>query len=171
LSRLLKLKDEKAHHQVRRAVGEARLSADQLSFLIHDLRRGKYQDEALCDSVRISLSSKGIADDYVRQAAGLWVDELHQSPEHRVWQLGARIHLATLLGTRELAAAGARRHMKQSLALAAQILAETGRSEDALLLWKATHPAGDKKQDNWYEAPAAGWLSIVRLTSPAAAPK
>ena len=61
--------------------------------------------------------------------------------------------------------------MKQSLALAAQILAETGRSEDALLLWKATHPAGDKRQDNWYEAPAAGWLSIVRLTSPAAAPK
>ena len=111
------------------------------------------------------------ADDYARQAAGLWVDELHQSTEQRVWQLGARIHLATRLGTRELAAAGARRHMKQSLPLSAQILAETGRSEDAVRLWEATHPAGDKKQGNWYEEPAAGWLSIVRLTSPAAAPK
>jgi hypothetical protein len=171
LSWLLKLKDEKARHQVRRAVGEARLSADQLAFLIDDLREGKYQDEALCDSVRISLSSKGIADEYVRQAAGLWVDELHQSTEQRVWQLGARLHLATLLGTRELAAAGARRHMKKSLALAARILAETGRSEDAVPLWKATHPASDKKQGNWYEAPAAGWLSIVRLTCPAATPK
>jgi hypothetical protein len=171
LSRLLKLKDEKAHYRVRSAVGEARLSADQLAFLIDYLRIGKYQDEILCDALRISLSSKGIADDYARQAAGLWVDELHQSTEQRVWQLGARIYLATCLGTRELAAAGARRHMKQSLPLAAQILAETGRSEDAVLIWEATHPAGDGKQGNWYEEPAAGWLSIVRLTSPAAAPK
>jgi hypothetical protein len=171
LSRLLKLKDEKAYHRVRSAVAGARLSAEQLAFLIDSLRQGKYQDEALCDAVRISLSSKGIADDYARQAAGLWVDELHQSTEQRVWQLGARIHLAARLGTRELAAAGARRHMKQSVRLAAQILAETGRSEDAVLLWEATHPAGDKKQGNWYEEPAAGWLSIVRLTSPAAAPK
>ena len=171
LSRLLKLKDEKARHHVRSAVGRARLSADQLAFLIDYLRKGKYQDETLCDSLRISLSSKGIADDYARQAAGLWVDELHQSTEQRVWQLGARIHLATRLGTRELAAAGARRHMKQSVPLAAQILAETGRSEDAVPLWEATHPAGDKKQGNWYEGPAAGWLPIVRLTSPAAAPR
>jgi hypothetical protein len=171
LPRLLKLKDEKARHRVRSAVGEARLSADQLAFLIDYLRKGKYQDETLCDSLRTSLSSKGIADDCARQAAGLWVDELHQSAEQRVWQLGARIHLATRLGTRELAAAGARRHMKQSPPLAAQILAETGRPEDAVLLWEATHPAGDKKQGNWYEGPAAGWLSIVRVTSPVAAPK
>jgi hypothetical protein len=170
LPRLLKLKDEKAHHRVRSAVGEARLSADQLAFLIDHLRQGKYQDESLCDSLWISLSSKGIADDYARQAAGLWVDELHQSTEQRVWQLGARIHLATRLGARELAAAGARRHMKQSFPLGAQILAETGRSEDAVLLWEATHPAGNNKQGNWYEEPAAGWLSIVRLTSPARAP-
>jgi PBS lyase HEAT-like repeat len=171
LPRLLKLKDEKARYQVRSAVGRARLSADQLAFLIDYLRKGNYQDETLCDSLQISLSSNGLADDYARQAAGLWVDELHQSTEQRVWQLGARIHLATRLGTRELAAAGARRHMKQSLPLTAQILAETGRSEDAALLWEATHSAGDKKQGNWYEGPAPGWLSIVRLTSPAAAPK
>ena len=171
MSRLLKLKDEKAHYRVRNAVGGARLSADQLAFLIDYLRKGKYQDETLCDSLRISLSSKGIADDYARQAAGLWVDELHQSTEQRVWQLGARIHLATRLGTRELAAAGARRHMKQSAPLAAQSLAETGSSEDAVPLWEATHPAGDKKQGNWYEGPAEGWLSIVWLTSPPAAPK
>jgi hypothetical protein len=61
--------------------------------------------------------------------------------------------------------------MKQSVPLAAQILAETGRSEDAVPLWKATHPTGDKKQGNWYEGPAEGWLSIVRLTSPPAASK
>ena len=61
--------------------------------------------------------------------------------------------------------------MKQSPPLAAQVLAETGRREDAVLLWEATHPAGDRKQGNWYEGPAAGWLSIVRLTSPVAAPK
>jgi hypothetical protein len=171
LPRLLKLKDEKAHYRVRSAVGEARLFADQLAFLIDYLRKGKYQDEILCDALRTSLSSKGVADAYARQAAGLWVDELHQSTEQRVWQLGARIHLATRLGTRELATAGARRHLKQSCPLAAQILAETGRPEDAVLLWEATHPAGDRKQDNWYEESAAGWLSIVRLTSPAAAPK
>jgi hypothetical protein len=171
LPRLLQLKDEKARHRVRSVVGGARLSADQLAFLIDYLRKGYYQDEILCDSLRVSLSSKGIADDYARQAAGLWIDELHQSTEQRVWQLGARIHLATRLGTRELAAAGARRHLKQASPLAAQILAETGGPEDAVLLWEATHPAGDKKQGNWYEEPAAGWLSIVRLTSPAAAPK
>jgi hypothetical protein len=171
LPRLLKLKDEKARLRVRSDVRGARLSADQLAFLIDYLRKGKYQDETLCDSLRISLSSNGIADEYARQAAGLWVDELHQSAEQRVWQLGARIHLATRLGTRELAAAGARRHMKQSVPLAAQILAEAGRSEDAALLWEATHPEGDKKQGNWYEELAAGWLSIVRLTSPAAAPR
>jgi hypothetical protein len=58
LSRLLKLKDEKTHHRVRGAVAGARLSADQLAFLIDHLRKGKYQDEALCDSLRTSLSSK-----------------------------------------------------------------------------------------------------------------
>jgi hypothetical protein len=171
LPRLLKLKDEKARLRVRSAVGGARLSADQLAFLIDYLRKGKYQDETLCDSLRTSLSSKGIADDYARQAAGLWVDELHQSTEQRVWQLGAHIHLATRLETRELAAAGARRHLKQASPLAAQILAETGGPEDAVLLWEATHSAGESKQGNWYEEPAAGWLSIVPLTSPAAAPK
>ena len=171
LPRLLKLKDEKAHQRVRSAVAGARLLADQLAFLIDYLRTGKYQDETLCDSLRTALSSKGIADEYARQAAGLWVDELHQSAEQRVWQLGARIHLATRLGTRELAAAGARRHMKRSCPLAAQILAETGHSEDAVLLWQATHPAGAMKRGNWYEEPAAGWLAIVRLTSPAAAPR
>jgi hypothetical protein len=171
LPRLLKLKDEKAHYRVRNAVGGARLSADQLAFLIDYLRKGNYQDETLCDALRTSLSSQGVADEYARQAAGLWVDELHQSTEQRVWQLGAWIYLATRLGTRELAAAGARRHLKQSSPLAAQILAETGRPEDAVLLWEATHPAGERKQGNWYEEPAAGWLSIVRLTSPAAAPR
>jgi hypothetical protein len=166
LSRLLKLNDEKARYWVRIAVGAARLSADQLAFLIDYLRKGTYRDEILCDAVRISLSSQGTADDYARQAAGLWVDELHQSAEQRIWQLGARIHLATRVGTRELAAAGARRHMKRSLPLAAQILAETGRPEDAVPLWAETHPSGGKKQGNWYEKPAAGWLPIVRLTGP-----
>jgi hypothetical protein len=170
LPRLLDLNDEKAWYEVRATLDYRALPPRELAYLIERLRKGEYKDDRLADAVVNSLCGNPTADRDARQVADLWADELQRSAESRRWERGTRLFLRARLGTSEVAADGARRHLKESPREACQILAAVGRTEDVALIWEATHPAPAKPPADWYEAPSAGWLAILRLTNHLPAP-
>ena len=170
LDRLLQIKAPNASTAVRFAIEGHELPSPQLSIVIEYLRRNGYDDSYLCSAVQRSLIEKPPKDFEARLLARIWVDQLLGSNLERQWAMGLNIFIEGHLGTREIAATAARRHLSDGdvTRLACRILGEAGKAEDSVIIWQATHrPLEEKKfnSHNWYAGPSDGWNSIMRLTN------
>jgi hypothetical protein len=172
LPRLMQTKDLKLRYHVDHALLNHRLPADTLSYLIDQVRKDDRKESFLVDDLCGSIMYNGVQDLLARDVARLWAEELLKAEAVDKWECGAKLFLLSGLGSKEIAATSARRQIEKSTNLAAQVLAEAGRAEDAPLIWAATHrPLKDAMTRNWYAGPSLGWLATVRLTTHPAKPQ
>lgn len=171
LPRLLEVRDKALRKNVFFAVRKHRLPAATLTDLTERLRKADYKNSRLLYSLCDSLSYSGWEDLVARQVAHLWADELLKREDTDEWHCGAQLFLFAGLGSKDIAAASARRQVSKSTKLAIEILAEAGHAEDVLLIWAATHAPTKGTSWNWYDRPALGWFATVRLTNHLVAPK
>ncbi|MCE5279805.1 MAG: hypothetical protein ABFD92_20650 [Planctomycetaceae bacterium] len=167
LPQLLAVNDSFFSQQVGQFIRNRRLTVDELALLIGHFKSGGSQARSRGQDVVWSLAWKGEADKYVRELAGLWADELHQSPWLEEWQLGARLFVHSRLGTPGLAAAGGRRHLQADPVLACQVLGEAGDTEDIRRIWDMAHAKGQSAvkppYDSYYWLPM---VSLIERSSP-----
>jgi hypothetical protein len=172
LPRFAQVKDAKLRYHVDHAVMNHRLPARTLSYLIDRVRTDDRKESFLIDDIARSILWNGVEDVTARDVARLWTEELLNAEDQSKWGWGAKLFLNAGLGSRDLAAASARRQIKNSTDLAAQVLAEAGRADDTPRIWAATHaPVKDAATRNWYANPSLGWFATVRLTNHLATPK
>jgi hypothetical protein len=171
LPQLAQIKDAKLRYNLDHALMLHRLPAATLSYLIDQVRKDDRKESFLIEDLRRSISFNGTEDRLARDVARLWAEELLNAEDTGKWECGANLFLAVGLGNTDLAAASARRQLKKSAELAAQVLAEAGRADDTPLIWAAAHLPVDTYTQNWYEGPSRGWLATVRLTNHLVMPK
>jgi hypothetical protein len=171
LPQFAQVKDAKLRYNLDHAVSNHRLPAATLSYLIDQVRKDDRKESYLIDNLCRSIINNGAEDSMARDVARLWAEELLNAQETIQWQCGAKLFLSAGLGSKEVAAASARRQLRKSTELAVDVLAEAGLVDDTPLIWDAAHLATDSATKNWYAGPSRGWLATVRLTNHLATPK
>jgi hypothetical protein len=149
------------------------LPKDVVVRLADYVARQRYDHRAVAVALAQSLSRHPPSDAAARQSAGIWVDEMLDHPDRDLRIALAGAFLESGLGRGERAATAARAWLREPalVAVACDVLAETGRPQDTLLIWRHTHDSairGGKLEPRitQVEALSKGWLAIVRLAAP-----